>query len=276
MTENMTNESGRRKRTDVVSTSQTPKMKMIETLCGKFGGSFRRHFAELENIQVRKDGTNYESVEFTKELLKFLVNEFSHTAKGAQVLTQGQGEIPAEGESWLIHVGGSFVNLEHGREDVHIIFTHVAKGRATFSCVYFPLEERFYSAEYGNGAMAPNMRMRVSGREELENTIVGVFSPVSKDEDSQAFMKVVKNVRTLKMHMRISGSPVWDMIQVALGKADGFVGMNLSSHEVVTARLFLEEGGAKVTDLAGDEVNIHATTIVAGNSVYHNKLLGLV
>lgn len=270
--------NARRQRSDIETPSSNPKFKMIEGICAKFGASFRRHFAELEKIQVRKEGTNYEATEFSNELAKFIVTELSHTSKGVPVLVQGQGEIPSgeEDQCWLVHVGGSFVNLEHGREDIHIIFTHVAKGRATCSSVYFPLEEKFYTAGYGNGAMAPNMRMRASGREELLGTVITVFSPVSRDTDSERFLKTVKNTRTLGMHLRISGSPVWDAIQCALGKSDAFIGMNLSAHEVVTARLFLEEAGTKATDLDGAELTAESTTLVAANAKYHSKLLGVV
>lgn len=270
----------RRQRDDIAASAKNPKFKMIEGICAKFGSSFRRHFAEIENIQVRKEGSHYETTEFAAELLKFIVHELSHTAKGVPVLTQGQGEIPTEADAqcWLVHVGGNIVNLEHGRSDVHITFTHVAKGRATCAIVYFPLEERVYTAEYGKGAMAPHMRMRCSGREELKNTMISVFSPVSnaKPEDTDAYLKVIKNMRTLNMHFRTSGSPVWDAIQCALGKLDGVVFMNISTHDILTARLFLEESGAKATDIEGGAITANTTTLVAAGAKYQPKLLGLV
>lgn len=257
------------------SKHKNPQIKVMEGICGRMAQSFRRHYHDLELAQVRKEGVQEFAGEFVTELKKFFKTQLEKKYSGLPILFQNEGEIPTDEDCWIVHIGGSAVNLAHGREDVHIVMAYASEGRVRSATVFFPLEDRSYTAAYGEGAHTPNLRMRASGREELNDSLVGLFSPVSKDPDSKAYMSAVQTLRENKMHLRNSGSPVWDMVQVASGKSDGYIGMNLSAHEVLIGRLFMEEAGATVTDLSGEKVSISSTTIVAGNEKLQPKLKNL-
>ena len=254
------------------SKHKNPQLKVMEGVCGRMAQSFRRHYHDLELAQVKKEGVAEYAAEFIAELKKFFEVQLQKKYAGLPVLFQGEGEIPTDSDCWLVHIGGSVVNLAHGREDVHIVMAYVSEGRARSACVFFPMEDRSYTAAYGEGSHTPNIRMRVSGREDMPDSMIGLFSPVSKDADSKAYLNALTNIRSNKMHMRTSGSPVWDMVQVAAGKCDSFIGMNLSAHEVLIGRLFVEESGGRATDIAGNKVSSTSTTIIVGNEKLQPKV----
>jgi myo-inositol-1(or 4)-monophosphatase len=73
--------------------------------------------------------------------------------------------------------------------------------------------------------------------------------------------------------IRRSGAAALDLIDVALGRLDGFWELSLAPWDVAAGTLIVREAGGIVTDADGSRDVIKHGSIVAGNTHIHEWLL---
>ena len=64
-----------------------------------------------------------------------------------------------------------------------------------------------------------------------------------------------------------------DLVDVALGRFDGFWEQHLSAWDMAAGILLIREAGGAVTDFSGRDIGIEHTGVVAGNPAIHRWLL---
>lgn len=260
----------KRSRDREMSFSDNPQLNIMEGLMRKAAGPFRQAFSDIEQKLVTKEGAAALAEEINDKVLTFLNSELSKTNP---VVIYGETDIPTEGKVWVAHACGSLVNLAHGREDVCIYMALLENGKAECALVFYPLSNDIFAVEKGKGAYQVAGRLRVSGKEMMENSLVSIFSPITNTKDEDAFFNVLRAFRANKCHTRISGNPIHDALTLGAGKLDAIIAMNLNPMDVIVAELFIKESGGFICETNGSAIELGSTTMVAANSKLQGKAL---
>lgn len=268
-------QSMKRMRDGDMNFSENPQLNIMEVLVRKAMNPFRFAFGDIEQTLVTKEGGLDQAVEMHEKLLKFFRKEITEKyAKEAAVVMYGdETDIPAKGAAWVAHSCGSLVNLSHGNEDVCIYIAYIVDGKAESAVVLYPVSNEIYAIEKGKGAHSRTRRLRVTGRDMLENSLVSIFSPVTNTEDDSKFLEAMSTVRAHKCHTRISGNPIHDAISLSSGKLDSMIAMNLNPMDVLVAEFIIRESGGYTCEIDNSTVEIGSTNIVAANHKLQGKLL---
>tara|TARA_R110000868_G_scaffold189695_2_gene433177 strand:+ start:226892 stop:227719 length:828 start_codon:yes stop_codon:yes gene_type:complete len=267
-------QSMKRMRDNDMSFSENPQLNIMEVLVRKAMNPFRFSFNDIEQKLVTKEGGSELAVEVNDKLLQFFRKEITEKyAKEAAVVMYGDAEIPATGTAWLAHSCGSLVNLSHGNEDVCIYIAYIVDGKPESAVVFYPVSNEIYAIEKGKGAHGRTRRLRVSGKEILENSLVSVFSPITQTQDENVFLNTLKAMRANKCHTRISGNVVHDAISLSSAKLDAMIGMNLNPMDVLVAEFIIRESGGYTCETDASIVEVGSTSIVASNGKLQPKVL---
>ncbi|MFT7433003.1 MAG: myo-inositol-1(or 4)-monophosphatase [Alphaproteobacteria bacterium] len=268
-------QSMKRMRDGDMNFSENPQLNIMEVLVRKAMNPFRFAFGDLEQTLVTKEGGAEQATEVNDKLLKFFRKEISekYAQEAAVVMYGDDTDIPATGAVWVAHSCGSLVNLSHGNEDVCIYIAYVVDGKAESAVVLYPITNEIYAIEKGKGARSRTRRLRVTGRDMLENSLVSVFSPITSTEDDTKFLDAIRAVRAHKCHTRISGNVIHDALSLSAAKLDAMVAMNLNPMDVLVAEFIIRESGGYTCEIDNSTVEIGSTSIIAANHKLQGKLL---
>jgi myo-inositol-1(or 4)-monophosphatase len=146
----------------------------------------------------------------------------------------------------------------------------------TQGLVYQPLTDESFWAEKGRGAWLNEARLRVSGRRELADCIVGTGIPFLGRGDIEQWAKVYAAVAPQVAGIRRFGSAALDLAWVAAARMDGFWEDDLDLWDTAAGVLLVKEAGGFVTDYRGGDRAFDRREYVAGSSAIHSKLQKLV
>jgi fructose-1,6-bisphosphatase/inositol monophosphatase family enzyme len=89
-------------------------------------------------------------------------------------------------------------------------------------------------------------------------------------------LKLLEKGEAMGLHTRKSGTTLFDVIEVASGRADVAIGTRLTPLEALLSKLFMAESAGMVTDFGGAVLSVASANLVASNLKLHAAYLGLV
>ena len=241
------------------------KTNLIRTTCQKAAATYRRFHGTMGRLQVNPQSAADEFAKAHISLRQIVVMELKKTE--TPVIEVGQ-PLPAEGSYWLVEALSGHSNFLHGRLPVSLNIGFVENGELSLGAVYFPAEDVLVLAQTGSGSSGPE-RLRVSGRTTLANAMLA--TPLNS-ADIQTY-KLLDLAVAHNAHLRKTGHPLFDMIDVAAGRADATIQCRLNPLEAALGALIVLEAGGFITDLKGKPVTLQTTEIVAANGKLHGVLL---
>jgi myo-inositol-1(or 4)-monophosphatase len=138
--------------------------------------------------------------------------------------------------------------------------------------VYNPFRDELYVAERGKGATLNGQPINVSGNQRLEKAMV-CFDLGYNEAKAVQQLKEAVYIRPRVRTMRIVGSSVIGMVNVAVGRFDLFYHQSLSPWDLAAALLILEEAGATITDRDGQPAHYSKPAIVAATPGVHGLFM---
>lgn len=247
--------------------SVNPKANLIRTACKAVAVTFRRGFGEASRTLVHPSATVDVRNELETSVQQIIVAELGKTKLP---VVQAADATP-DGPHWLVEPLGGQRNFLHGRLPVSTTLAYVdADGTCSIGAVYFPVEDVLVLAEKGTGAIGPE-RLRVSGRADLKNALL--LLPV-KTEDV-VNLGLMDKAAKASLHTRKTGHTLFDMIDVAAGRADVAIATRVTRLEALLAGLIVAESGGAVTDITGAPVTPSSTTLLATSLKLHAPALAL-
>jgi myo-inositol-1(or 4)-monophosphatase len=149
-----------------------------------------------------------------------------------------------------------------------------------YGFVYNPILNEFFSAKKGGGAFLNGKKIKVSSEDNFQKALIATGFPYSNSENQKDLEWVIRNLKNILPNcqdIRRFGSAAIDLCYTANGNFEGFYEINLNAWDVAAGMLILSEAGGKVTNEFGKSYDIfNDKTIVASNSLIHNKLLTLL
>lgn len=249
-----------------MSRIQSPRLNFIDRLCRTLAPRILRQLGEFERSQVRPDRAQKELDKLHGDL-EYKIHSTLEQAYPKDTI----GSIAEEGRSWLYHLGGA-ENLAHGRPDMYLAFALFENGKIVEGAVYAPSNDNLTMVQKSSGAINRTLRLRVSGAENFEGSVVAL----GLDKVDVQIANIIPSLVEEGALLRLTGAPAMDIDALGSGKADAFVGANMHIVDCTVGALIMSETGGMATDTQGREITNDSTSLVAGNSRMHGKLLKLI
>jgi myo-inositol-1(or 4)-monophosphatase len=242
----------------------------------KAGRGLIRDFGEVDHLQVSRKGpgdfvsaADLKAEKTVKDELKkgrpefgFLMEESGHTDGSDKTHT------------WIVDPLDGTTNFLHGLPHFCVSIALARENEVIAGVIFDPVKDEVFWTERGIGAFVNNHRLRVSGRRNLENSIIATGAPFNLHEESVAelFIEQLRPIMRLTSGIRRYGSAALDLAYVAAGRYDGFWENGLNQWDVAAGLLLVREAGGFVTDLRGLRYELGADNILATNEGLHHKL----
>jgi myo-inositol-1(or 4)-monophosphatase len=244
----------------------------------KAGKSLTRDFGEVENLQVSVKGPGDFVSQADKKAEKILHTELSRARPGYSFLMEEEGEIIGDDPQhrWIIDPLDGTTNFLHGIPLFAISIALERQGQLVAGLVFNPVMDELFTAERGNGAFVNDRRLRVAGRRDMHEAVIGTGVPHIGRGDHGKYLKQLAKMMPEVAGVRRLGAAALDLAYVAAGRMDGFWEEGLHPWDVAAGAILIREAGGYATDEAGSHDVVNTKTIVAGNEFIHRDLLGVL
>lgn len=147
-------------------------------------------------------------------------------------------------------------------------------GTLQAAVIYDPLRDELFAAEHGKGATLNGKPLHVSQTAQLAEALVATGFPSRKRHQNPNIH--FYHEFTLRSHgVRRAGSAALDLANVAAGRLEAFWEFNLNPWDTAAGILLVNEAGGRVSDFAGETVELNSREVLASNGLIHDELVGM-
>ena len=139
--------------------------------------------------------------------------------------------------------------------------------------VLAPVGDEMYFAEKGRGAFVNDKRLRVSGRNRMDESLFATGIPHIGKDGHATFHREMQELTGRVAGIRRLGVTSLDLAYVAAGRFEGFWERDLKPWDMAAGIVLVREAGGLVTDLNGGRKMLQKGSIVAGNGQMQQPLL---
>jgi len=244
----------------------------------KAGRGLRRAFGEIEKLQVSKKGPADYVSEADHRAEKTIYEELVTARPNYGFLMEESGSVEGTDNSnrWIIDPLDGTLNFLHGIPHFAVSIA-LERDRELFAgIIYEPISDQLFWAEKGKGAWLNGSRIRVSGRNEMNQSIFATGIPFAGKEGHKLFLTQLESVMEISAGVRRFGSATLDLAYVAAGRYDGFWEQNLNFWDIAGGVVLVREAGGHISDFKGNKVSTGDKGIIASNNILHNSLKKLI
>ncbi len=253
---------------------RSPNLNVMINAAKKAARAMVRDFGEVEQLQVSLKGPSDFVSAADLRAEKILRAELSKSRPGWGFLGEEGGETPAaEGaldHRWIVDPIDGTTNFIHGLPHFAISIALERAGELLAGVVYNPITDELFFAERGGGAFVNERRLRVAGRQRLDQAVIGTGIPHLGRGEHGPYLRELAHVMTATAGIRRLGSASLDLAYVAAGRYDGFWEHGLKPWDIAAGILLVREAGGFVGDIDGKGDPMKSGNIIAANE----KLLG--
>jgi myo-inositol-1(or 4)-monophosphatase len=258
--------------------SHSALITVIDRACRKAAIRLRRDFNEVAELQVSRKGPAdfVSNADRAAELT--LREELGRARPGWAMILEEGGEVAGDPDlpRFIVDPLDGTTNFLHGVPHFAISVGVEHMGELTAAFIYQPLTDEAFWAEKGRGAWLHDRRLRVSGRRDLSECLIGTGMPWRGHGDAAAYQDVLGRVMPEVAGVRRLGAAALDLAWVAAGRFDGFFERDLQRWDMAAGLLLIREAGGFATDWRGGERMMERGEVVAGNQDVHNRLHRLI
>ena len=185
-------------------------------------------------------------------------------------------DVVAGGLVWVVDPLDGTTNFLHDFPSYAVSIAATVDGVAEAGVVVHVPRNEMYSAGRGSGAWQDERRLSVSEIHDPEFALIGTGFPFRDNAGIEDYLRQFARISGATSGIRRPGSAALDLADVASGRFDGFWEQRLSAWDIAAGILLIREAGGVVTDFSGRAVGAEHTSVVAGNPVIHDWLLGII
>ncbi len=225
-----------------------------------------RDFGELEKLQISKKGFQNFVTSSDKKAEENIIYILSKAYPNFAFTCEEKGQMfkDTADTTWIIDPIDGTTNFMRGIPYFSINIALCENMEITAGVTLDPIRGEYFKAELGGGAFVNNRnRLRVSGRELLEESVVAVHLPHQEEQ------KLVDN----GVILRKVGAVSLDLAYVAAGKYDACVIKNVMLWDIAVGVLLVREAGGFVRYYKYDSGTFDV--IAASSNKLFKKLLSL-
>ena len=259
-------------------TARSALYNVMERAARKAGRNLVRDFGEVEQLQVSVKGPSdfVSTADLGAE--RTLRAELEKARPGYSFLLEEGGAVQGKDPDhcWIIDPLDGTTNFLHSIPHFAISMALAHKDELLAAMVFNPVTDELYYAEKGRGAFLNDRRLRVSGRRDMGEALIGTGIPFRGRGDHPAYLKLLEATIAQTAGVRRAGAAALDLAYVAAGRLDGFFELGLNKWDIAAGILLIKEAGGFVGDLDGGPDALATGNIVAGNAKLFEPLGALL
>ena len=238
----------------------------VAVMAARRGGAILiRHLNKLGKIKVEKKGHNDFVSDADRAAEKAVIEVIQRHYPDHAIVAEESG---AQGDSdtvWIIDPLDGTTNFLHGFPQFCVSVGVTVKGRLEAAAVYDPMRQELFSAARGDGATLDGRKIRVSGRTDLGNSLIGTGFPFRQaGTEMGPYLDMLGKVIRGTAGVRRPGAAALDLCYVAAGRLDGFWETGLSQWDLAAGALIIREAGGIVSGLDGSEDFLDGGHVLCG------------
>ncbi len=233
-----------------------------------------RDFGEVEHLQVSKKGPADFVSSADKTAEDTLRYELGKARPKYSFLMEESGEVVGEDTSncWIVDPLDGTTNFLHGLPHFAISIALQRDNDLFAGVIYEPVSDQMFWAEKGQGAHLNDRRIRVSGRNRMEDSLFATGIPFKGARNHPEFLAHLEAVMAVSSGVRRFGSAALDLAYVAAGRYDGFWETGLSPWDMAAGIVLVREAGGFVSEIDGRGGMMKSGSILAANDRLHTPL----
>jgi myo-inositol-1(or 4)-monophosphatase len=249
-------------------------MNVMNKAARKAGRALSRDFGEVEHLQVATKGPADFVSRADHRAEKIIYEELAHARPHYCFLMEEQGAIEGRDKThrWIVDPLDGTTNFLHGIPQFAISIALERDGELVAGLVYNPIMDEMYTAEKGSGAFLNDRRIRVAGRENLDDAVVVTGVPHRGKSGKEGFIHECRQVMQSVVGIRRTGSAAVDLSWVAAGRFDGYWERGIQAWDMAAGIVLVREAGGFVSDAEGGRDMLTTGSIVAGNVAIQQQL----
>ncbi len=237
----------------------------------KVGRSLVKDFREVENLQVSMKGAGDFVSRADLAAEQILKEELMGARPTYGWLAEEGGEEEGQDPTrrWIVDPLDGTTNFLHGLPHWAVSIALEHKGNVVAGVIYDAAKDEMYFAEKGEGAFMNDMRLRVSGRSKLIESVFATGLPFGGRSDLPATLQDLARLMPTCAGVRRWGSAALDMAYVAAGRYEGYWERRLNAWDMAAGVIIVREAGGFVEPLReGGNILEDGEVICANEQVF--------
>ncbi len=258
--------------------TRSPLLNVMTRAADKAARGLKRDFGEVEQLQVSQKGPADFVSNADLKAEKVLREELQKARPAFGFLLEEGGTVKGSDPEhrWIIDPLDGTSNFLHGLPHFAISIALEKSGEIIAGVIYDPIKDEMFCAEKGGGAFLNDRRLRVSGRKNLHECLVGTGIPFRGQGNPDRFVKQLGVMMRETSGVRRWGAAALDLAYVAAGRLDAFWEEDLFAWDMAAGLLLVKEAGGYISDLKGGQTMLETGMVLATNGLLHAPLQALL
>lgn len=215
----------------------------------KLAGKFIREEKEIFTYsKVEIKGLNDLVSHVDKEAEKIIVKELQVLVPLAGFIVEENTVSEKKDLNWIVDPLDGTTNFVHGIPCYSVSIALEEKGAVILGVVYEISRNECFYAYKGGAAFLDGVRIQVSDRKSLSESLIATGFPIYNFSRIEAYMSALKYFMQHTHGIRRIGSAATDLCYLACGRVDAFFEYNLNPWDVAAGALIVAEAGGNVKD----------------------------
>ncbi|MEE7505466.1 inositol monophosphatase [Methylobacterium mesophilicum] len=244
----------------------------------KAARGLRRDYGEVENLQVSRKGPGDFVSAADRKAEEVLRDALMKARPGYSLVLEENGIIEGTDKSHTWHVDplDGTSNFLHGVPHFAVSVGLEREGQIVAGVIFDPIKDELFVAERGKGAYLNNRRLRVSGRQDMADALVGYGTPYLGRGSHPRLLRELGAVMAVAGGTRRMGSAALDMAYVACGRLDAYWERDLQTYDFAAGVILVREAGGFVSSADGAAEPLAPRSVACGNEGLHRELVAIL
>jgi len=240
------------------------------------GDTLIRNMNKLEKLNVEQKGRNDFVSDADRAAENAVIETILKHYPDHAILAEESGPAGDSEYTWIIDPLDGTTNYLHGFPVLCVSIGVTHNGRLEQGVVYDPLRQEIFSASRGQGAQLDGRKIRVSGRKDLQRSLIGTGFPYRDSNESfQPYMDMLVSAMNNTTGIRRAGAAALDLCYVAAGRLDAYWETGLKPWDLAAGTLIVREAGGIISGLDGSEDFMKSGHVLCGSPKIYSGLAKL-
>lgn len=192
----------------------------------------------------------------------------THSFIGEESVAAGAPSVLTDNPTWIIDPVDGTTNFVHRFPFVAVSIGFTVNKVIEFGIVYSCIEDKMYTARKGKKAFCNGVPIKVSGQQDITQSMVLTEMVFKKDpEQFDTMMANMKTILTIPVHgLRSPGSAAINMCLVACGAADAYYHMGIHCWDMAGGAAVVTEAGGVIMDISGGPFDLMSRRLIVASS----------
>jgi myo-inositol-1(or 4)-monophosphatase len=253
----------------------SPVVQVMIDAVKKAARPMMRDFGEVAALQVSRKGPGDFVSAADLRAEQTLFEALMKARPGYGFLGEERGLIEGSDKShtFIVDPIDGTTNFIHAMPHFAVTVALEREGEIQAGVTYNPIINELFWAEKGKGAFLNDARIRVSGRRDLADSLIGTGLPFIGRPGHGQSIKEIHAIGQRVAGIRRLGSAALDLAWVAAGRYDAFWERNLNPWDVAAGLLLVAEAGGTVTGIDEGHDPRSGASVCVGASEIQSQLL---